>query len=115
MELAGLRVPAHTMVYTVPRFTHYMEEYWTDPYAFDPDRFAPERAEHKQHPFLYHPFGGGAHKCIGMHFSQMEYKCFLFQFLLKYDFEARHRREPFMQTLPLPKPADDMPVALIRR
>ena len=115
VELAGLRVPAHTMVYTVPRFTHYMEEYWTDPYAFDPDRFAPERAEHKQHPFLYHPFGGGAHKCIGMHFSQMEYKCFLFQFLLKYDFEARHRREPFMQTLPLPKPADDMPVALIRR
>ncbi|WP_372778357.1 cytochrome P450 [Litorivivens sp.] len=115
VTLAGVTVPAHTMVYTVPRFTHFMEEYWREPERFDPDRFSPERAEHKQHPFVFHPFGGGAHKCIGMHFSQMEYKCFLHQFLLKYDFVAKHKKEPFMQTLPLPKPTDDMPVELIRR
>lgn len=115
IELAGVKVPAHTMVYTIPRFTHNMEEYWTDPLIFDPDRFLPERAEHKQHPYLFHPFGGGAHKCIGMHFSQMEYKCFLHQFLLKFDFEARHKKEPFMQSLPMPKPADDMPIEMFRR
>ncbi len=115
VELAGIKVPAHTMVYTVPRFTHFMDEYWTEPHRFDPDRFSPERAEHKQHPFVFHPFGGGAHKCIGMHFSQMEYKCFLYQFLLKYDFFAKHTKEPFMQTLPLPKPTDDMPVELLIR
>lgn len=115
VEMAGHKVPAHTMVYTFPRFSHWMEEYWTEPGKFDPDRFSPERAEHKQHPFLFHPFGGGAHKCIGMHFSQMEYKCFLYKFMLRYDFEARHKKEPFMQSLPLPKPVDDMPVKLIRR
>lgn len=115
VEMAGHKVPAHTMVYTVPRFTHYMEEYWTEPFSFDPDRFSPERAEHKQHPFLFHPFGGGAHKCIGMHFSQMEYKCFLHKFMLQFDFEARHKKEPFMQTLPLPKPLDNMPIHLIQR
>jgi cytochrome P450 len=115
VELSGVRVPAHTMVYTVPRFTHHMEQYWREPARFDPDRFGPGRAEHKQHPFLFHPFGGGAHKCIGMHFAQLVYKCFLYQFLRRFDFEARHRGEPFMQTLPLPKPADDMPVVLVRR
>jgi cytochrome P450 len=68
--------------------------------------------EQKQHPFLYHPFGGGAHKCIGLHFSQMEYKCFMYQFMLKYDFDARHKKDPHMMTFPIPKPKDGMPIEL---
>lgn len=115
VELAGIKIPAHTMVYSVPRFTHFMEEYWNEPDKFDPERFSPERSEHKKHAFQFHPFGGGAHKCIGMHFAQMEYKCFLYKFLLKFDFESRHKKEPFMQTLPLPKPGDNMPIVLKRR
>jgi len=103
------------MVYNLPRFSHWMEEYWTEPTKFDPDRFSPERAEHKKHSFIFHPFGGGAHKCIGMHFSQMEYKCFMYKFMLKFDFESRHKKEPYMQSLPLPKPADNMPIMLIKR
>ena len=113
--MQGYRVPAHTLVLIMPRFSHYMEEYWTEPNKFDPDRFSPERAEHKKHRFLYHPFGGGAHKCIGMHFAQMEYKCFFYKFILQYDFVAKHKSEPYMQTLPLPRPADNMPIELIKR
>ena len=116
LELAGLRVPAHTMLYLLPRFTHWMDEYWTAPATFDPERFSPERAEHKRHPFQFHPFGGGAHKCIGMHFAQMEYKCFIYQFMRRYDFAARHKNnDVFVQTFPLPKPSDDMPIELRRR
>ncbi len=115
VELGGYRVPAHTMIYAMPRFTHHMPEYWTNPDQFDPDRFSPERAEHKQHPFAYHPFGGGAHKCIGMHFSQMEYKCFMHKFMLKYDFQSKHKKPPVMESFPLPKPRDGMPVELVLR
>lgn len=116
VEMAGYKVPAHTMVFTLPRFTHWMEEYWDKPFVFDPERFSDERAEHKKHPFQFHPFGGGAHKCIGMHFSLMEYKCFMHQFMLKYDFEARHKDgDVFIQTFPLPKPVDNMPVRLTLR
>lgn len=115
VEMAGYTVPAHTMIYIFPRFSHCMEEYWSNPETFDPDRFSAERAEHKQHPFLFHPFGGGAHKCIGMHFSQMEYKCFLHKFILNFDFESQHKKEPKMMTLPIPKPSDRMPIKLIRR
>ena len=115
IELNGVKIPAHTMVFTVSGFTHHLADYWTDPEKFDPERFSPERQEHKKHTFMFHPFGGGAHKCIGMHFSQMEYKCFLFKFLLKFDSEALHKKEPKMQTLPLPKPGDDMPIELFKR
>jgi hypothetical protein len=45
----------------------------------------------------------------------MEYKCFLHQFMLKFDFERTSSKDPWMQTLPLPKPADDMPIKLIKR
>ena len=63
-----------------------------------------ERAENKGHPFCFMPFGGGAHKCIGMHFSQMEYKCFLHKFMLTFDFEHRHKSEDVsMMDFPLPK------------
>jgi cytochrome P450 len=116
VEMAGYRVPAHTMLTVLPRFSHWMEEYWTAPLDFDPDRFSPERAEHKKHPFQFHPFGGGAHKCIGIHFSQMEYKCFMYQFMLRYDFEGCHQQpDVYMQSFPLPKPSDDMPIVLRNR
>lgn len=49
-----------------------------------------------------------------MHFAQLLYKCFLYRFLRRFDFEARHLGEPFMQTLPWPKPADDMPAVPVR-
>jgi cytochrome P450 len=104
------------MVFVMPRFTHWMEEYWSNPAKFDPERFSPERAEHKKHAFQFFPFGGGAHKCIGMHFAQMEYRNFLFKFLKRFDFESRHtKQDVYMQTFPLPKPDDDMPIVMRRR
>jgi cytochrome P450 len=114
VEIGGVPIPAHTLVYAMPKYSHLMEEYWTEPTKFDPDRWSPERAEHKQHPFLFHPFGGGAHKCIGMHFSQMEFKCFLHQFMLRYEFDAK-QDDVRMVVFPLAKPVDNMPITLRRR
>ena len=81
---------------------------------FDPGRFSPERMEHKRHSHSYVPFGGGAHKCIGMHFAIMNAKCFMHQFLLRYRFSVEEGYCPKMQTLPLPKPGDDLPLKLTR-
>ena len=112
VQMGDSVIPAHTLTLIMSRFTHHMDEYWSEPEKFDPERFSPERSEQKQHPFLYHPFGGGAHKCIGLHFSQMEYKCFMYQFVLKYNFESRHKKDPQMMTLPIPRPGDGMPIEL---
>jgi len=115
VEMGGYAIPPHTQFMVIHGFNHFLEDYWTDPFKFDPARFSSERAEHKKHPFLYHPFGGGAHKCIGMHFSLIEFKCFLHKFILKYDFEARHKKLPGMIKFPIPKVRDNMQMELILR
>jgi cytochrome P450 len=78
----GFRIPANTVVSVSPIHNHFLPEFWTNPTKFDPYRFSVERAEHKQHPYLFVPFSGGVHKCIGLHFAEMEIKMILF-YLLK--------------------------------
>lgn len=113
-EIAGHKLDAHTVVMTSILATHYLEEYWREPFKFDPMRFSDERQEHKQHPFLWSPFGGGAHKCIGLHFADMLFKCVLFQtikqFNVKFVHENQHKIK--IQPLPFPKPKDDLPLIL---
>ena len=110
INIDGFDIPAYTQVCTVPSFSHFMSEYWSNPTSFDPDRFTAERAEHKSHSFAYTPFGGGAHKCIGMHFAIMNAKLFLFLFLNRYTFRLADHASSKMQTVPLPKPADGVPL-----
>jgi len=95
-----------------PQFTHRMEQWWDNPKKFDPDRFGASRLEHKRHAFSFVPFGGGAHKCIGMHFAQMNAKCFMHQFLLKYRWQTPDNYNPTMQAVPMPRPADLLPLKL---
>ncbi len=114
-ELEGHRVPPNTLLFMPPCYNQRDEQYWTEPDSFDPDRFSAERQEHKRHPFCYHPFGGGAHKCIGMHFAAMLVKCFMHQFLLNYDFETPDSYSPKLQWVPIPKPADGVPITIRSR
>ncbi len=104
-EISGHRIPADTMIWVSPLQQHYDPKFWTNPEKFDPDRFSPERAEFKNHSFCYHPFGGGAHKCIGMHFAAMLTKTFMHQMLLKYEYSLPADFKPRFEWVPLPKPA----------
>ena len=81
---------------------------------FDLDRWLEPRNEHKRHTFSFVGFGGGAHKCIGMHFALMQVKNFLHQFLRRYEFRLADGFSGKMQTVPLPKPMDDLPIVLKR-
>jgi cytochrome P450 len=58
------------------------------------------------------PFGGGAHKCIGMHFAAMVAKCFMHQFLQNYEYATPKDYNPKMDFMPLPKPHDGIPLTL---
>ena len=73
-DLLGYHIPKGTNVIAYPAMNHRLPEFWTDPMKFDPDRFAEPRNEHKKHRYAFTPFGGGAHKCIGMMFGQLEVK-----------------------------------------
>lgn len=114
-EMAGIHVPANTIIFQFPQFTNRMEEYWTNPDSFEPDRMLPERAEHKNHPFCFAPFGGGAHKCIGMHFAKMNSKIFLHMLLQDHTISLTPGYQPRFRTVPLPKIEDDLPLVVERR
>jgi cytochrome P450 len=75
VELGGFQLPKDAFVGIDIYAIHRNKKYWQDPEKFDPERFA--RGEDKQHPFLFIPFSGGVHKCIGMHLSIMQAKILL--------------------------------------
>jgi len=86
-ELLGHYLPKGTNVIAYPGMNHRLEELYPDPMKFDPARFAEPRNEHKGHRYAFSPFGGGAHKCIGMTFGQLEVKTILHRLLRKYRLE----------------------------
>ena len=112
VEYQGYYIPSGTFLTVVPYFTHYMEEYWPDPERFDPERFAEDRREDKVHPYAWVPFGGGAHKCIGLHFAEMQVKAILHRVLLRWRWSVPAGYEMPVDTSSLPVPADGLPVTL---
>ena len=113
-EVLGHFIPADTMVAIAPYFTHHLDEYWPDPDTFDPGRFSSERREDKIHRLAWQPFGGGVHKCIGMHFAGAEIKIVLHHLLRNFEWhvDPDYRAPMDMKSLPYPK--DGQPVQLRR-
>jgi cytochrome P450 len=112
-ELLGYYIPKGTNVIAYPGMNHRLPEIWTDPEKFDPDRFAEPRNEHKRHRYAFTPFGGGAHKCIGMVFGQLEVKTIMHRLLRKYQIELpRPAYKAKWDYGGMPVPMDGMPIVL---
>jgi cytochrome P450 len=112
-ELLGYFIPAGTNVNIWPGLNHRLPELWTDPEKFDPARFAEPRSEHKRHRYAFAPFGGGAHKCIGMVFGQLEIKTVMHRLLRHYRLELPHPGyHPRYDYAGMPVPIDGMPIVL---
>ena len=107
-------IPPDTLIVVGIGMTHFMEEYWSNPNKFDPDRFNSERAEHKSHAFAFAPFGGGAHRCIGMHFASMQLKAVLYQLILNYQWSLPPNYKVDFKMMPIPIPRDGLPVFMKR-
>jgi cytochrome P450 len=111
-ELVGHFIPAGTNISISPWFNHYMPEIWTDPEQFDPERFNESRREDKRHRFAYLPFGGGAHKCIGMYFGTQEVKTLMHHLLRNYRWTTPPGYQVPWDLVSLPMPADGLPLQL---
>ncbi|MDL5154430.1 cytochrome P450 [Actinomycetospora termitidis] len=113
-DLQGFHIPAGTLMSLGIHASQRMEPWWDRPDEFDPDRFAPERAEDKSHRFAWMPFGGGVHKCIGLHFGGMEVKAIMHAMLRRFRWSV-----PDDYVMPIglttgPTPADHLPLRLER-
>lgn len=112
-DLLGYYIPKGTNVIAYPGMNHRLPEIWTDPLKFDPERFTEPRNEHKRHRYGFTPFGGGAHKCIGMVFGQLEIKTILHRLLRKYQLELpRPGYKAEWDYGGMPVPIDGMPIVL---
>ncbi|PJI93142.1 cytochrome P450 [Yoonia maricola] len=114
-EWHGHRLPRGTNVVICPGPVMMTPEIFPDPDRFDPDRFTPDRAEDRKHRFAWSPFGGGAHKCIGLHFSSIQVKAFMAQFLQRYRIEMDVQDLPKWRDIPTPIPTNGLPVTLCPR
>jgi cytochrome P450 len=112
--IQGVRIPAGMDVVVGIQFTQLMSQYWTDPHTFDPDRFGPERREDKSHRFAWEPFGGGAHKCLGMHFGGLEVKSIMHRLLRDYHWSVDPGYVAPIDYHSLPFPSDGLPITFTR-
>jgi cytochrome P450 len=68
-DVAGVLVPAGSLVAVPPYLLHRNPEFWPDPAGFDPARFL----EPSDRPrYAYIPFGGGRRACVGQSFAELE-------------------------------------------
>jgi cytochrome P450 len=111
-EYKGYFIPKGTMTMTSLAFTGLMGEYWPNPEVFDPERFSATRREDNVHPYAWVPFGGGAHKCIGLHFAEMQVKAVLHQIVQKFQWSVDADYEMPMDRVALPVPRDGLPVKM---
>lgn len=70
-EVAGVRIPAGSIVVISPYANQHSPALWDDPEEFDPDRFGPD-ARAGIPPYAYFPFGVGPHACIGRSMAEIE-------------------------------------------
>lgn len=113
-EFGGVHVPRDTMVCVPSAFIQRNPDWWSHPNTFDPARFSEEIAEHRKHNFMWIPFGGGAHKCIGMHFARMLFLLTFRELVTKHRIEyAKPDYHPAkLQHFPFTRPLDSLPVRL---
>lgn len=108
-------IPKGAWVSCLPGIVMMDQDFFKNPNEFDPDRFSTQRAEHKAHKYSWAPFGGGAHKCIGMHFAMMEAKIFLRHLVRFYEIERFESEIANWQRLPTPRPSGKFRIRLIPR
>jgi cytochrome P450 len=99
-------------------YIHRLKDWWRDPSTFDPTRFSEGVSEHRKHNFMWIPFGGGAHKCIGMHFARMLFLLTFRELIEKYQIEYAQDGEYFparLQHFPFTRPLDNLPLKLVAR
>lgn len=111
-EVLGHFVPQGTQTSVPLLFNHYDERHWPDPYRWDPERFAEHRREDRAHRYAWAPFGGGVHKCIGMHFAGFQVKTVLHALVRRFRWRPADGYRHRVDWSSLPMPARGLPLRL---
>jgi cytochrome P450 len=112
-RVAGVRVPAGSVVSVPPYLIHRHPEFWPDPAGFEPDRFRePDPARPR---YAYIPFGGGRRACVGQAFAELEAVLALAAISQQYRLELTPAGLPRPSAGVTLRPGRGLPMRLTRR
>ncbi len=121
-EVAGVPVPAGSLVAVPPYLVHRHPEFWPDPAGFDPGRFlaAGGTVGHglpaDRNRYSYIPFGGGRRACVGQSFAELETVLVLASIAQRYRLELTARGIPKPTAAVTLRPGKGgLPMRLVRR
>ncbi|MEH2447091.1 MAG: cytochrome P450 [Nostoc sp.] len=83
ISLSGYELEPGTVLLGSIYLTHQREDIYPEPKQFKPERFL----ERQFSAYEYLPFGGGARRCIGLAFAQLEMKLALAKILSSFELE----------------------------
>ena len=115
-EILGHFVPRKTQVAISVYASMRLADWWPNPDTFDPGRFidSPESRTAVSR-YVFAPFGGGAHKCIGQQFADMTVKATMHKMLRQFEWTVPDDFRLQLTWGTGPTPADDLPINLRRR
>jgi cytochrome P450 len=113
-EIAGVRIPAGSLVAISTWVLHRHRLLWDNPERFDPDRFLPERSVGRQR-FAYMPFGGGPRVCIGQMLAMTEATLILATLAQRFRLRLKPGHRVAIQNRVTIRPAGGLPMLIERR
>jgi cytochrome P450 len=116
-DVAGVRVPARSLVVISPYLVHRHPEFWPDPAGFDPRRFLPagEGGTSPRERYAFIPFGGGRRGCVGAAFAELETVLVLATIARRFRLELTARGMPSPVAQVTLRPGPDLPMRLWQR
>lgn len=116
IEILGHFVPRQTQIAINVHASMRLADWWPDPDRFDPARFVnSSRSRGAVSRYVFSPFGGGAHKCIGLQFADMTVKATMHQMLRRFEWTVPQDYRLQLTWGTGPTPADDLPITLRTR
>ncbi|WP_372366129.1 cytochrome P450 [Candidatus Uabimicrobium sp. HlEnr_7] len=88
MSIMGHTLPAKTNVVLSIYLMHHRPDLYPESHLFRPKRFI----EREYNSYEYIPFGGGARRCLGIHFAFYEMKIVLAYILLHFQLKLRSNK-----------------------
>ena len=87
--VAGIRIPADTLIWGVMRSDSVREDYFPEPTSFRPERWLDPEATHGAASAnrIAMPFGAGPRVCPGRHLAMLEIKIALAVLLGRFEIE----------------------------
>jgi cytochrome P450 len=116
-DVAGIPVPAGSMLAIPPYLVHRHPESWPDPAGFDPRRFLPggNGDAATRHRYAFIPFGGGKRACVGSSFAELETVLVLATIAQRFRLELTARGMPAPVAQVTLRPGRNLPMHLRRR